>query len=143
MGLCGERSKFYEELVEALIAFAEFEFRNARRTSDGATEGDHKASAARQMAALGWKKAAAEALPDSPPFPIALSYLWSWYCQHSMGLAINGMAPAVVTWEGIASWSAVMDVALEPWEALAMVRLGNVRANIESEKINATSKTKP
>jgi hypothetical protein len=94
------------------------------------------------MAALGWKKAAAEILPDTPPFPSELSYLWSWYCQHSMGLAANGMSFPSVTWEGVAAWSDLMLVSLEPWEVLTMIRLGNLRANIESEKINKAAKQK-
>jgi len=94
------------------------------------------------MAMLGWKKAAAEVLPDAPPFPSELGYLWSWYCQHSMGLTITGMAPAVVTWEGLASWCDLMGVDLEPWEALTMIRLGHLRANIESEKIAKAAKQK-
>jgi hypothetical protein len=122
------------------MAFAGFEFKNARRASDGATEGEHKASAAKQMAALGWKQAAEEVLPDPPPFPSEMSYLWSWYCQHSLGLVVNGMSPAVVTWEGIAAWSHLMGLALEPWETLTIIRLGNLRANIESEKINTAAK---
>lgn len=32
-----------------------------------------------------------------------------------------------VTWEGLSAWCALMDIALAPWEASAMVRLGNVR----------------
>lgn len=94
------------------------------------------------MAALGWKKAAAEVLPDPPPFPSELSYLWSWYCQHSMGVAVNGMAPAVVTWEGVAAWSRLMGIDLEPWEAMTMIRLGHLRANTEAEKINKAAKQK-
>ena len=94
------------------------------------------------MAALGWKKSAEEVLPEAPPFPLELSYLWSWYCQHSMGVAINGMAPAVVTWEGIGAWSTLMGIRLEPWETMTMIRLGHLRANIEGEKIAKAAKQK-
>ncbi len=142
MGLCGQRSKFYEELVERLITFAEFEFKNARRLDDGGTEGDHKASAAKQWEKLGKKKQAEYVVDGPPSFPSELSYLWRWFCQHALGLAINGMAPSVVTWEGVTAWAALMDVRLEPWEALTMVRLGHLRAGIETEKISAASKAK-
>jgi hypothetical protein len=93
------------------------------------------------MEALGWAKAADEVLPVPPPFPSELSYLWSWYCQHSMGIAVNGMSPAVVTWEGVAAWCALMGIRLEPWEVLTMIRLGLTRANIEAEKINKAAKS--
>lgn len=33
-----------------------------------------------------------------------------------------------VTWEGLAAWCALTGIELAPWEANAMVRLGNVRA---------------
>jgi hypothetical protein len=61
--------------------------------------------------------------------------LWIWFCQHSLGLAITGMAPAAVTWEGVTSWAALMRIDLEPWEAMTIVRLGTIRASIQSQEM--------
>lgn len=68
------------------------------------------------------------ALDAAPPFPTELQYLWAWFSEHCLGLQVNGMVVPHVTWEGIAAWCELMDIALAPWEARAMVRLGNVRA---------------
>jgi len=70
----------------------------------------------------------------TPPFPFQLSYLWDFFLEVSIGLAISGMAPAIVTWESVSHWSAQMDVELEPWEVKELVSLGNLRAGIQSEK---------
>jgi hypothetical protein len=44
------------------------------------------------------------------------------------------MAIPTVTWQGLAAWCGLMDIALAPWEVSAMVRLGNVRANALTPK---------
>lgn len=104
------------------MAWAEHGWRNARQESDGATEGEHKASAARQWAALGRAKAAAMVdVSVGPPFPHLLGDLWKYFCEVSSGVAPSGMAPVVVTWEAISAWSSLMLVTLEPWEAQAMI----------------------
>jgi hypothetical protein len=72
-----------------------------------------------------------------PPFPFQLSYLWDFFLELSAGLAVTGMAPAIVTWESVSHWSAQMDVELEPWEVKELVFLGNLRARTQSEKIAA------
>ena len=66
--------------------------------------------------------------------PALLAYLWEWFCEISMGLAVSGMAPPVVTWEGLAAWRAQMDITLEPWEARAVMRMSCLRANVLSEE---------
>ena len=45
------------------------------------------------------------------------------------------MGPSLVTWESLLAWSAFMQIALHPWEAHALVRLGYKRAEVESEKM--------
>jgi len=98
-------------------------------------------SAAAQLAKLGIRPRtdiAAAVEPARPPE--ATAYLWRWFCDHSLGLAVSGMAPPVVTWEGLASWCWLTGIALDPWEALAMARLGRLRARILSEKAEAASR---
>lgn len=72
-----------------------------------------------------------------PPFPQLLGDLWKYFCEVSSGVAPNGMGPLTVTWEAIAAWSSLMLVTLEPWEAQAMIRLGQARAAIQDEKTEA------
>lgn len=85
-----------------------------------------------------WRGPKTTALDAAPPFPTELQYLWMWFSEHSWGLQANGMAVPNVTWEGLAAWCELMDVALVPWEARAMVRLGNVRAAALSKSTQAT-----
>jgi hypothetical protein len=63
-----------------------------------------------------------------------LRYVWNWFCELASGLAVTGMAPSVVTWEGLESWARQMGVDLEPREARTLVRLGQKRAEILSEE---------
>ena len=76
----------------------------------------------------GWRGPKTTALDAAPPFPDELRYLWLWFSEHCWGLQASGLAIPHVTWEGLAAWCAMMDIALMPWEARAMVRLGTVRA---------------
>ena len=126
MDLRRQRNKFYAELVAELVDFAEHEFRLERR-SGGATEREHLSNAERQIANIpGWR-GPQTALDEAPPFPAELQYLWLWFSEHCWGLQTNGMAVPTVTWQGLAAWCELTDVALAPWEARTMVRLGNVR----------------
>jgi hypothetical protein len=93
-----------------------------------------------QWERLGKPQLAKAIAPDPPHFPEELAYLWNWYRQHEMGLAINGMAPPNVTWEGVAAWSMITDVLLQPWEARAMVVLGYARTVASGEAIAAAAK---
>jgi hypothetical protein len=102
--------------------------------ADGATQGDHLASAARQWEKLGRKPKAA-AVSEGPAMPDLLRYLWDWFCEVSLGLSISGMAPPVVTWEGLLAWSRLRRLDLEPWEAGAIVTMGTIRASVYSEKL--------
>ena len=67
-----------------------------------------------------------------PPFPAALGYLWGWFCEISSGLPINGMCVPRVAWADIEAWSRVMRIEVAPWEAAALVAIGNVRCEVES-----------
>jgi hypothetical protein len=133
-----QRNKFYAALVEQLVEFAEHEFRLERRAG-GATEREHLSNAERQIANIpGWR-GPPTALDEAPPFPEELRYLWVWFSQHCWGLQVTGMAMPRVSWEGLAAWCSLMDVALLPWEASALVQLGNVRANAMTPKSTEAS----
>lgn len=104
-----------------------------RTESDGATERQHRESAARQLAMLG-RKAKQESAPEPPSFPELLGYVWVWFDEILDGLAANGFAPPMVTWADLGWWSELTGNVLEPWEARLLVRLGAVRAVAVSEK---------
>lgn len=59
----------------------------------------------------------------------------------SLGVAANGMSPVQIAWRDLVDWSDLTGNALEPWEARALVTLGVVRMNIQSEKLTTESKT--
>jgi hypothetical protein len=136
LGVREHRRKFYQALVDDLIVFAEHEFRNARKVADGATESDHKKSAAAQWAKLGNVKAAARADPLGPQCPDGLIYLWGYFLEICPGLSQNGMGHPVVTWECLQAWCGFMRLDLEHWEARALVRLGDRRAAVAAEAMN-------
>lgn len=83
---------------------------------------------------MGNKKAAKQADPDLPPFPWAVSYLWDWFLEFSMGLTSNGMGPVMAGWQDVKAWREEMRLDLEPWETRTLVRLANLRASIQSEE---------
>jgi hypothetical protein len=70
-----------------------------------------------------------------------LDYLWDWFREISFGLAPNGFAPPVITWEALRSWQSMMDVGeLEPWEARTLIQLGVLRASVQAEKSEAENR---
>ncbi len=108
-----------------------------RKTPDGATEGDHQASAARQWAMLGSKSGTA--LADDPEFPDLIFHVWKTFWEILAGAPLNGMAPAVISWADMCAWCEMTGDVLEPWEARLIVRLSALRAQIVSESM--TKKT--
>jgi hypothetical protein len=141
--------KFYASLVAELIEWAEAEFRASRKTVDGSTEREHEESGTRQWAKIPAALRPAglrhkpvrllEAIDDGPEFPELLGYLWGWFQEISWGLAPNGFAPPVITWETLRAWQEITRVGeLEPWEARTLVQLGMLRASIQAEKSEAS-----
>lgn len=119
-----------------LYAYAEWQFRRGRRLGDGSTEGDNKDSVVRQQSKFfGKKKEEARKTFEGPPeFPEPLRYLWSWFQEISLGIASNGMSYPVITWRDLEAWSNLTGQELQPREARNIIGLGNLRANIMSEK---------
>lgn len=83
---------------------------------------------------FGNKAAAEEVDPDLPPFPWVLDYLWDWFLEFSMGLTSDGMGPVMAGWRDVQDWSAAMCLDLDPWEKKALIRLSNLRAQVQSEE---------
>ncbi len=65
---------------------------------------------------------------ETPPFPDALAYLWTWFAEVVEGVASNGFGPAMVTWRDLAAWSELTMTQIEPFEARALIRLSLTRA---------------
>jgi hypothetical protein len=137
MGVCEHRRKFYQGSVAALLTYAEHTFKMMRQMPDGASDKDHRESAAAQIAKIpGFKiKGAADIMPEAPPFPYELTYLWNWFTEIASGLQGNGWGAPVVTWEALRAWAEFMRVGLEPWEASALIRVGLVRADALAPKV--------
>lgn len=104
----------------------------------GGSAAEHAAVAAEVFAKLpGAKPRQAEApiAASSSSPPAGAEYLWNWFCQLSMGIAAGGFAPAVVTWESLQAWRNQMRLELDPWECVALVQLGQLRAVVQSEDL--------
>jgi hypothetical protein len=116
--------KFLAGLVADLIAFAEPEFRLEMKRDDGASLGDHVASAARQLAAMGKAPPKQDDRPECPP---ELAHLMDWFRDLSGGRGSNGFGPARLTpsdiLDGVWLYHRVIP---EPWEARAIRLLDGV-----------------
>ena len=131
--------EFYKGLVDDLIVYAEHAFTLARPTDDGATEGDHRASAARQFAKLR-RPIKRDLIPDAPPFPDALEYLWRYFADILNGCGSNGWGPPEITWRDLQAWSEMTGNTIEPWECAALMRLSAVYVRINSAKKSTDKK---
>jgi hypothetical protein len=134
LGSLEPHRKFYAAAVERLCRYGESIWRDGRRLSDGATAGDHFASAARQLAADGKTDIAVQILAKHPPFPFAVEYLWNWFGELMFGVKATGMGPAMASWGDILEWEAAAGLVLQPWERVALARLSHARAMVESER---------
>ncbi|WP_296741444.1 hypothetical protein [Mesorhizobium sp.] len=79
---------------------------------------------------------------EEPDFPWPLEYLWIDFLEISMGITSNGFGPALITWDVLQSWSMLRGIALDPKDALALIKLGHSRATILIEKPKDAGKNK-
>lgn len=101
---------------------------------DGATEGEHSEANERIRRRLG--KKGPSNVPQPPPFPKEVAYLWGWFLEVVQGLPANGMCPSPVAWTDLAAWSGLTGTELCPWEARALVALGDLRARVLAEDVS-------
>lgn len=131
------------------MAYAEHQFRHSSSLADGGEAGDHIESARRQLAMMPGRTRPngpiGPLIPNPPPFPEPLEYLWDWFAQISIGLPINGMTPPTLSWDTLHAWVLLTGLGpLEPWEAQALVQLSMMRAGIQSEiRRNQSTATTP
>jgi hypothetical protein len=131
--LPGQPRKFREGLVDDLIAYAEHAFTLGKRTGDGATEGEHRVSAAAQWEKLG-RKVKAGSIAKAPAFPEALRYLWHFFAEILNGCASSGWGPREITWRDLAAWSAMTGNSLKLWECRALMALSAVFVRVNQPK---------
>lgn len=86
-----------------------------RRGKDGSSLRDH-AEAIQQR--LGRWPAG---IPQEPPFPLLLTYLWGWFGEVSSGRTTNGLGLNVLSWSDLYAWCSLMRRRPEVWE-LACIR---------------------
>jgi hypothetical protein len=73
---------------------------------------------------------------DVPFFPVEIDHIWEWFGEILAGCE-SGFGPAIVSWQAMRAWADFMQVDLDPWEARALVKLGEERAAILSETPDA------
>lgn len=109
----------------------------ARKTSDGASYGDHAESARRQFEKLG-KTPKRPIIAEEPEFPQLIDHLWRWFNEIIAGVPPGGFGPQVMPWSDMRAWCELTGERLEPWEARALIRLGIVRVNVLSEEVKSS-----
>jgi hypothetical protein len=102
--------------------------------SDGASEGEHRKSAAEQFRKLGIKPKYEVVIPE-PIFPEALRYLWNWFLQIHQGIQGNGTTYPVVTWEAVYCWAKLTRQEPAPRDVQMIIALGNTWAVIRAEQL--------
>lgn len=73
-------------------------------------------------------------MPDGPPFPEPVGYLWSWFAEILNGCGSSGWGPPEVTWRDLLAWSMMTGNILMPWESAALIHLSVVYVRVRSEK---------
>lgn len=66
-----------------------------------------------------------------------LRYLFNYFQEIAMGLAANGFSIPSVSWETLHAWCELRTIKLEAWESLTLVQLGQIRANVLTDKAYA------
>ena len=124
---------FIKRSAKHLFDYAEWNFRNSRRVSDGSTEGEHRKSAAAQFARLGIKPKQRHhrrcaAVSRAAALSLELVQRDSGGCagqRHDLSGRHLG---------SVDCWTALMRQEIAPREAATIITLGNIWAAIMAEK---------
>lgn len=131
MALCHQRRKFYAGLLAELTAWARHQFELDVPDKGGTPAREHLAGALKRARTEERRRALAAELAG-PPFPQPLRYLWLMWVEVADGLESGGWGVPVVTWQSLDAWSRLTGVTIAPCEALALVRIGAIRAAVVS-----------
>lgn len=88
----------------------------------------------------GWK-GKKQVLDPPPPFPNRLAYLWALFNEFAWGLVANGMAPPMASWRDAEDFAASQLYPLTPFDKMMLVKLANIRANIQAQQSAEKMKT--
>jgi len=102
--------KFFAEVREQLIAFADHQFLLSRPAGDGQPQRAHIEAAAAQ----GSVQAALDL--QGPELPHCAAHVWDWYCELSAATPSTGMGPGVLTHLQVESWCRLRRIALRAVE---------------------------
>ncbi len=91
-------------------------------------------------------ESAARQLPEfakrliGPPLPQSMEYLWQWFIELHRGRTLNGMGPTRASHQDVLAWQQMYGVHPRPWELRALMSLGTLWVNINSEEIATIAK---
>jgi hypothetical protein len=115
------RGKFYEELRQGLLAFAEHTFRLDARDEKGVSYRE-------RLEGLSRRRGERHSDLDGPPLPPATAYLWRWYVELA-----NATVGEAVSHAEIAAWRSLTGCRIAPWELHVLTSLDLFRRRIAAE----------
>lgn len=69
-------------------------------------------------------------------------YLWRWFIDLHKGRTVNGMGPTRATYQDILAWQQITGAAPQAWELRALMSLGTLWVNVNSEEIPTVARPK-
>lgn len=115
------RGKFYEELRQGLLAFAEHSFRLDARDEKGVSHRE-------RLEGLSGRRGERHPDLDGPLLRPVAGYLWRWYVELA-----NATAGEAVSHAEIAAWRSLTGRRIAPWELHILTALDRLRRRISSE----------
>ena len=74
---------------------------------------------------------------ETPEFPHAIGYVWTWFTEIIRGVQGNGYSYPHITWTELDCWARLTRQEISAREARTLITLGVMYANILSEKPKA------
>jgi hypothetical protein len=107
---CGGRpGKFFAEVREQLIAFAEHEFELDAPRKGGSLRQHYEAAAAQGSPT-------AQVELDGLELPAPAAHVWQWFQELAAGRGSNGWGPNPLTWADLGAWQRLTGVHPSPHE---------------------------
>jgi len=64
-----------------------------------------------------------------------MTYLWRWFIELHRGRTTNGMGPTRATHQDVLAWMQLSGAQPQQWELRALMSLGSLWINVNSEEI--------
>lgn len=129
----GERCKFFQSLIESLLAFARAELELSEIQGDGQSARTHLESVWRQTRVM------PEGL-NTPQCPIEVAYLWAWFIGLSQKRTSNGFGPNPISDAEIIAWSSLRRITLTPFDIDAINALDDVFMTYQAKQQKKAAK---